>query len=285
MRRWHQRTLTAAIIAVLLTVVAVPATALAASYQYALNRYVDDFTTVSSAVGTVAGGKVQIAATTPPGTRVVIQTYAAGGGILYASSGAGLGLVHTWRRRRRAVPLLLVLHRWSTQRNDSAQLLEVRMNRNMRRRRWSARRGGRGRGGLRDLGRGRSRRRARCRTLHGSRAGAEPGESRPPPSGVPCRPARNRRHRPVDVPAPRRPGGHPVLDRAGSLVERLRARAVGESRGRDRRVVLDAQATSRRAAARCGWMPARGSSRRSSCRTRSTPRRSRLRGRASPTIW
>lgn len=90
MRRWHQRTLTAAIIAALLTVVAVPATALAASYQYALNRYVDDFTTVSSAVGTVAGGKVQIAATTPPGTRVVIQTYAAGGGILYASSGAGI---------------------------------------------------------------------------------------------------------------------------------------------------------------------------------------------------
>ena len=89
MRRWHQRTLTAAIVAVLLTVVAVPATALAASYQYALNRYVDDFTTVSSAVATVAGGKAQLAAAVPPGTMVVIQTYAAGAGILYASSGAG----------------------------------------------------------------------------------------------------------------------------------------------------------------------------------------------------
>jgi hypothetical protein len=74
---------------VLLTLVAVPATAFAASYQYALNRYVDDFTTVSSAVGTVAGGKAALAGTSPLGTRVVIQTYAAGAGILYASSGAG----------------------------------------------------------------------------------------------------------------------------------------------------------------------------------------------------
>ena len=89
MRRWHPYTFSAAVIAVLLTVAGHPATAEAASYQYALNRYVDDFTTVSSAVGTVAGGKAQLAAAVPPGTRVVIQTYAAGAGILYASSGAG----------------------------------------------------------------------------------------------------------------------------------------------------------------------------------------------------
>ena len=87
MRRWHPYTLSAAMIAVLLAIAGNPATAYAASYQYALNRYVDDFTTVSSAVGTVAGGKVQIVGTSPPGMRVVIQTYSSLG-ILYASSGS-----------------------------------------------------------------------------------------------------------------------------------------------------------------------------------------------------
>ncbi len=89
MRRRHFHLLSAAVIAVLLAIAGHPATAYAASYQYALNRYVGDFTTVSSAVGTVAGGKVQIAGTSPAGFRVVIQTYSSGG-ILYASSGAGV---------------------------------------------------------------------------------------------------------------------------------------------------------------------------------------------------
>lgn len=88
MRRRHRYTLSAAMIAVLLAIAGNPATAYATSYQYALNRYVDDFTTVSSAVGTVSGGKVQIVGTSPGGIRVVIQTYTSAG-ILYASSGAG----------------------------------------------------------------------------------------------------------------------------------------------------------------------------------------------------
>ena len=88
MRRRHSYTFSAAIIAVLLTVAGHPATAEAASYQYAFNRYVDDYTTVSSATATVAGGKVALGSTAPSGTKVVLQTYHATQGILYAATGA-----------------------------------------------------------------------------------------------------------------------------------------------------------------------------------------------------
>jgi hypothetical protein len=88
MRRRHTQIFATAVIAAFLAIAAHPATAYATSYQYALNRQVGDFTTVSSATGTVAGGKVQLVGTTPPGFRVVIQTYTSVG-ILYASSGTG----------------------------------------------------------------------------------------------------------------------------------------------------------------------------------------------------
>ncbi len=65
-----------------------PAVASAASYQYALNRPVDDYTTTSSATGTVAGGAASLVGAPPVNVREVVQTYATSGTLLYQASGA-----------------------------------------------------------------------------------------------------------------------------------------------------------------------------------------------------
>jgi hypothetical protein len=77
-----------AILAVVALAVAVPTAVNAVSYQYALNRPVDDYTTTSSATGTVAGGAVTLSGPAPVNVREVIQTYATTGTLLYQASGA-----------------------------------------------------------------------------------------------------------------------------------------------------------------------------------------------------
>lgn len=84
----------AAITGALLLAVAGPvATAQAASYQYALNRSLSDYQTVSSAVARVAGGKGQFAHTMPGGMRMVVQTHI-GSTLLYASTGLSVTFTH-----------------------------------------------------------------------------------------------------------------------------------------------------------------------------------------------
>lgn len=90
MRRLRRYPLTTAVLAVLLAVLASPAPATAASYQYALNRYATNYTTVSSAVGTVAGGKANVnGGTVPSGIKIVLQTYSSSVGLIYSATGPG----------------------------------------------------------------------------------------------------------------------------------------------------------------------------------------------------
>jgi hypothetical protein len=57
------------------------------SIQYALNKHLDDYTYAYSATATIMGGKVAVSGSSPPGTRVGIQTYSSAVGALYGASG------------------------------------------------------------------------------------------------------------------------------------------------------------------------------------------------------
>jgi hypothetical protein len=93
MARRHPYFLTACAAAVLLAVAGPVASAQAASYQYALKRYLGDYSTVSSAIARVAGGKGQFANAVPGGMRMVVQTYS-GSTLLYTSSGISVSFTH-----------------------------------------------------------------------------------------------------------------------------------------------------------------------------------------------
>lgn len=82
-----------ALATVLVAMTPVGAAQAATWYQYALNRQLSDYTTVSSATATVSGGKGQFATTVPAGMRVVVQTYS-GSTLVYQSSGASVTFTH-----------------------------------------------------------------------------------------------------------------------------------------------------------------------------------------------
>jgi hypothetical protein len=77
------------VLVALLAIAAGPAPANAASYQYALNRAVTNYTPVSSAVGTVAGGKANVNnGAVVSGVKAVIQTYSTSVGLLFSATGS-----------------------------------------------------------------------------------------------------------------------------------------------------------------------------------------------------
>lgn len=93
MRPNHRFHLSALVAAVVLAVAGPVASAQAAQFQYALNRYLGDYDTVSSALALITGGKAQFGTSVIGSFRIVIQTYT-GGTLLYTAAGTSAAMTH-----------------------------------------------------------------------------------------------------------------------------------------------------------------------------------------------
>ncbi len=239
MRRWHQRTLTAAVAAALLTVVAVPDDGgggqLPVRAQPVRGRLHDGLE-CGRYGGRRQGPDRRNGASGHEGRHPDLRGR---GGHPLRVQRRGIGLVHTRCTVGCAVPLLLVLLRWTRRRNRFRSTAGGTHEPQS-----SPSRGGAIAvvvaiaGGSVIWGAAGAAVARDAALSHRPGAGGDQSKGGSSSSELPRRAARNRRHRSLDIAAPRCAGRHPVLDRAGPVVERLRARAVGEPIRRDGRIVL-----------------------------------------------